>query len=120
MSSDDDFEKPFEDFEPPQWGALRELCQANVSYFASEQDDYSIRIKSALVACLDYLGQLFPIYRDIAKIAPLFDFDRETPGNGYRSFLIIVDKCILHTGNVCRRIHRQRDSMLFSKNFYMK
>ncbi|XP_033232111.1 hormone-sensitive lipase [Belonocnema kinseyi] len=120
MSSDDDFERPFEDLEPPQWAALRELCQANVSFFASDQDECSVRIKSALVACLDYLGQLFPIYRDIAKIAPLFDFNPETPGNGYRSFLVIVDKCILYTGNVCRRILCQRDSMLFSKNFYMK
>ena len=120
MSSDDDFEKPFEEFEPSQWSDLRELCQENVTYFASDQDEYSLRIKSALVVCLDHLEQLHPIYKDISKIAPLFDFDSKTPGNGYRSFLKVVDKCILHTGNVCRRMHTQRESILFSKNSYMK
>lgn len=120
MSFDDDFERPFEDIEPPEWAALREICQANVSHFAGEQDDGSIRIKSALIACLDYLGQLYPSYKEIGKIAPQFDFDSKTPGNGYRSFLVLVDKCILYTENVCHRMYRQKDYLFFSKSFHTK
>ncbi|XP_024937022.1 hormone-sensitive lipase isoform X2 [Cephus cinctus] len=120
MSFEDDFERPFEEFEPPQWGALRELCHANAEYFLSHQDESGLRIRAALLAVLDHLEQLRPIYKAIKKIAPLFDFDSQTPGNGYRSFLVLVDRCILHAGSVCRQIYSQRGSILFRKTHHMR
>ncbi|XP_071566155.1 hormone-sensitive lipase isoform X2 [Temnothorax nylanderi] len=116
----DDFERPFEDFEPLQWGALRDLCQANVEYFAPHQDKNGVRIRAALMAILDYLTQLQPLYREIARFAPHFDFDEETPGNGYRSFLSLVDRCIMYSGLVCRQMYNQKDSVFFRKSYYMK
>ncbi|XP_011639018.1 hormone-sensitive lipase isoform X2 [Pogonomyrmex barbatus] len=116
----DDFERPFEDFEHLQWGALRDICCASVEYFTSHQDKNGVRIKAALLAILDYLTQLQPLYREIARFAPYFDFDEETPGNGYRSFLSLVDKCIMHSGQVCRQMYHQKDSVFFRKSYYMK
>lgn len=116
----DDFERPFEDFEPLQWGALREMCRANVEYFASHQDKNGVRIKAALLAILDYLTQLQPLYKEIARFAPHFDFDEETPGNGYRSFLSLVDKFIMYAGLICRQMYNQKDSVFFRKSYYMK
>ncbi|XP_012533531.1 hormone-sensitive lipase isoform X2 [Monomorium pharaonis] len=116
----DDFERPFEDFEPLQWGALREMCRANVEYFAAHQDKNGVRIKAALLAILDYLTELQPLYREIARFAPHFDFDEDTPGNGYRSFLSLVDKCIMYSGLVCRQMYHQKDSVFFRKSYYMK
>lgn len=120
MSFSDDFDRPFEDFEPLQWGALRELCRANVDYFAYHQDDNGVRIKAALHAILDHLDHLRPLYREIAKFAPHFDYDEETPGNGYRSFLLLIDKCIVHCGMVCRQMYCQKDSLLSRKTYYMR
>jgi len=116
----DDFDRPFEDSEPLQWGMLREVCCANVGYFASHQDDDGVRIKAALLAILDHLDQLQPLYREIAKFAPDFDFDEDTPANGYRSFLSLVDKCIVHSSQVCQQIYNHKNSMLFRKSYYMK
>lgn len=120
MSLDDGFERPFEILEPPQWGALRELCRANTEYFSSHQDENGLRITGALHVISDYMTELRPLYKEIGTIAPLYDFDEATPGNGYRSFLILVDKCILRCGSVCRQIYVQRDSLLFRKGNSMK
>ncbi|XP_046431471.1 hormone-sensitive lipase isoform X1 [Neodiprion fabricii] len=117
---DYDFAKPFAELEPPHWGALRELCKANAEYFATDHSEAGFRLNAALSAMLDHLEQVRPLYREISKIAPLFDFDSETPGNGYRSFLSIVDKCILHSVYVCRQLCCQRDSVLFRKSYYMR
>ena len=120
MSLDDGFERPFEELEPPHWGALRELSRANSKYFTPHQDESGIRISAAHSVLTDYLNELRPLYKEIVKIAPSFDFDEDTPGNGYRSFLVLIDKCILHCGSVCRQIYQQRDSMLFRKTHHMR
>lgn len=120
MSLDDDFDRPFEDVEPLQWGALRELCNASSEYFTSHQDENSIRIRAALMAILDHLVQLQPLYKEISRIAPMFDLDAQTPGNGYRSFLVLIDKCIIHSRLICHHIYCQKDSIFFRKSYYMR
>lgn len=117
---DYDFAKPFAELEPPHWGALRELCRANAEYFSNDSTEAGICLNKALLAMLDNLEQVRPLYREISKIAPLFDFDSQTPGNGYRSFLSIVDKCILHSVCICRQLCCHRDSILFRKTYYMR
>lgn len=116
----DDFDRPFENVEPLQWSALREVCHANIEYFTSHQDENGVRIKAALLAILDHLDQALPLYKDITKFAPHFDFDKETPGNGYRSFLLLMDRCIMHSVQICREMYSQKDSMMFRKNHHMK
>lgn len=119
MSLDDDFDK-FENIEPLQWGALRELCQANEEYFMSHQDENGVRIRGAVLAILDHLVQLQPLYKYLSKIAPLYDYDIQIPANGYRSFLILIDRCIAHSRLVCHQIYCQKDSMFFRKNYHMR
>lgn len=120
MSLNDDFDRPFEDFEPLQWGALRELCQANAEYFMNHQDENGVRIRAAHMAMLDHLEQLQPLYKEISRVAPMFDFDEQTPGNGYRSFLVLIDKCIVYSRSVCHHIYCQKDSMFFRKSYQMR
>lgn len=117
---DYDFAQPFADLEPPHWGALRELCRSNAEYFSTDHSETSFRLNGALLAMLDHLEQIRPLYREIWKIAPLFDLDSQTPGNGYRSFLSVVDKCVLHSVCVCRQLCCHRDSILFRKTYYMR
>ncbi|XP_076246671.1 hormone-sensitive lipase [Calliopsis andreniformis] len=120
MSLNDDFDRPFEDIEPLQWGALRELCQANAEFFMAHQDENGVRIRAALLAILDQLEQLQPLYKEISRIAPLFDLDEQTPGNGFRSFLVLIDKCIVHSRSVCHQIYCQKDSIFFRKSYHMR
>ncbi|XP_076636553.1 hormone-sensitive lipase [Colletes latitarsis] len=120
MSLNDDFDRPFEDYEPLQWGALRELCHANAEYFMSHQDENGVRIRAALMAILDHLEQLQPLYKDVTRIAPMFDYDVEMPGNGYRSFLVLIDRCIIHSRAICHQIYCQKDSIFFRKSYHMR
>ncbi|XP_031830547.1 hormone-sensitive lipase [Nomia melanderi] len=120
MSLNDDFERPFEDCLPLQWGALQELCQANVEHFMSHQDENAVRIRAAQLAMLDHLEQLQPLYKEINRVAPMFDFDVEIPGNGYRSFLGLIDKCIIHSRAICHQIYCQKDSIFFRKSYHMR
>ncbi|KAK0158168.1 hypothetical protein PV328_009204 [Microctonus aethiopoides] len=108
------------DWESSQWGTLGELARANRQYFSTHLDEYGLRITAAHIAILDTIDELRPLYDEISHIAPQFDFDENTPGNGYRSFLILVDKCILHSVDICQHIYLYRDSMLFRKSHYMR
>ncbi|KAL7292247.1 hypothetical protein TKK_0014193 [Trichogramma kaykai] len=102
------------------WGALREICNTCLDYFFTYQDENSLRIKGALQVIIDTLNAIRPLYNEITSIAPLFDYDENTPGNGYRSFLFLIDKCIFHTTAICQETYNQKDSMLFRKSNYMK
>lgn len=116
----DDFDRSFEELEPLQWNTLRKLCHASVEYFMSSNNENSVRIKAALLVILEQLDELLPLYNEIAKFASHFDFDEETPGNGYRSFLSMVDKCIIHSEQVCRQMYDQKDSMFSRTSHHMK
>lgn len=120
MSLQHDLDRSFEELEPPSWSSLRELCSTNLEHFNSFQDEASLRIKGALTLVLDTLDNLRPLYNEIIKIAPFFDYDEFTPANGYRSVLILVDKGILFTGSVCNELKNQKDAVLFRKNHHMK
>lgn len=49
-----------------------------------------------------------------------YDFDEQTPGNGYRSFVVVVDASLEHAVQLCRHISLSRDSFIFRKGFYMR
>ncbi|XP_050466782.1 hormone-sensitive lipase isoform X2 [Cataglyphis hispanica] len=115
----DDFDRSLEELEPLQWNALRKLCHASVEFMSSNNEN-SVRIKAALLVILEQLDELLPLYNEIAKFASHFDFDEETPGNGYRSFLSMVDKCIIHSEQVCRQMYDQKDSMFSRTSHHMK
>lgn len=109
-----------QDLEPTSWGALREICNSCLDYFSTHQDEVGQKINNALKVILDKLEELRPLYLEISEFAPLFDFDDDTPGNGYRSFLYLVDRCIFHTTATCQDLFNQKNSMLFRKNNHMR
>lgn len=120
VNSHDGFDRSSKNLETPQWDTLRKLCHASVEYFTSHRRKNSDRIKDALQVILKQLDELQPLYNEIARFASLFDFDEETPGNGYRSFLLIIDKSVVHSEQVCRNMYHQKDSMLFRESHYTK
>ncbi|XP_011500605.1 PREDICTED: hormone-sensitive lipase [Ceratosolen solmsi marchali] len=120
MSLNNGFDKATEEQEPPAWDTLRSLCKTNLKHFNSHQDEAGMRIKGALLVLIDTLENIRSTYAEISRIAPLFDFDENTPGNGYRSFLFLVDKCIIHSTLVCQELDYQKNSMLFRKSYHMR
>ncbi|XP_057329684.1 hormone-sensitive lipase [Microplitis mediator] len=126
MSLADELTRPLEpenhneERDPPIWRILHELATSNRDYFAKQVDENGLRIHAAHIVILDNYHELRELYKEISEIAPEFDFDEITPGNGYRSFLKLVDQSLLHTGSICRHIHSYKDSVLFRKSNYMR
>ncbi|XP_029176344.1 hormone-sensitive lipase-like [Nylanderia fulva] len=116
----DNFDRLSENLKSSQWNDLRKLCNVSVEYFTSHRHKNSDRIKAALLVILQQLDELQPIYDEIVKFAPCFDFDETTPGNGYRSFLLMIDKSIVHSEQVCQKMYRQKDSLLFRESHHTK
>lgn len=120
MSLGNDVDGSWENLQWCHWDSLCQLASANRDFFSTHQDENGLRIYTAHVAVLDILSELRQLYREIAAIAPQYDFDENTPGNGYRSFLLLVDKCIAHTEGTCQQIHNLKQSVLFRKTNYMR
>lgn len=102
------------------WIELQQLCNDNLSYFSSHDDADSLKIRASLSVSVEKLQEMPPIYDKITKIAPLFDFDADTPGNGYRSFLKMMDKCLDFFIEVNKQLQSSRSSYFFRRSYHAK
>ncbi|KAK7865290.1 hypothetical protein R5R35_012585 [Gryllus longicercus] len=99
---------------------LKDLCQNNAEHFRGDDTENGQRLHAGFLAIIDHVNTVTPLVEEIRSIAPYFDFDETTPGNGYRSFVVVVDKCIQHGIKLCRQVIDGRDSFLFRKGTYMR
>lgn len=99
---------------------LLSLIEDNVDYFESAQSDMGQRFSNQLGDLHDAVTQLRDDCTLIAQKAHLYDFDAETPGNGYRTCLIIVNRFLPICIKLCRHVIASRDSMFFRAEFYQK
>jgi len=57
---------------------------------------------------------------EIKRFAHEYDFDEETSGNGYWSFLNMTESAIRKTSKVCKQLIKNRTNLLFSADNYAK
>lgn len=100
--------------------ALAELSKDNIKYFAKDETTNGIRLHASFHSLLEHIGMAKTKVEVIQSFVHEYDFDEKTPGNGYRSFIVVMDCCIRHTLKLCRYIIENRSSMLFRKGLYMK
>ncbi|XP_021913537.1 hormone-sensitive lipase isoform X3 [Zootermopsis nevadensis] len=99
---------------------LKDLCTNNAQFFQQDESESGQRLNAGFLALIDQVDMIIPMVDDVRKIAPLYDFDEGTPGNGYRSFVSVIDKCVQHGVKLSRLVCDSRDSFLFRKTFYMR
>lgn len=90
----------------------------NQKFFQSSKN--SVKFVKVLQTTTETLAKLEPLVDEIQSFAGSYDFDKQTPGNGYRSFLFLVDTAVKKTLNVSKRIEQKRESFFFYKSFYEK
>ena len=56
----------------------------------------------------------------IESFASEYDFDENTPSNGYRSFVSIFASAIKKSLNLCHQMSKSRMKILFRANYYAK
>ncbi|CAG9822960.1 unnamed protein product [Phaedon cochleariae] len=99
---------------------LKELCSENAEYFSKDSSENGQRLYISFLAIIDILNQIWPKILKLEKEVSYFDFDENTPGNGYRSFLLNIDLAIQLAIDVNERVLQKRDSILFRKNSLTK
>jgi hormone-sensitive lipase len=99
---------------------LKDLCINNAQFFQQDETENGQRLHAGFLALIDQVDMIIPKVDEVRNIAPQFDFDEDTPGNGYRSFVSAVDMCVQHGVKLNRLVCDSRDSFLFRKSFYMR
>lgn len=98
---------------------LLQVCANNKLYFENYKDDKSRKLYAGFVALEEQIENLLPLLDEFRIAAPAYDF-KYVPANGYRSYLIAVDKF----SNVCLKISQNirlsRTSLFFQKAHYVK
>lgn len=102
---------------------LRSCAVENAEYFSSYAVATSAweRLYTSCSCMIDHLdGGVVAGVHALLQAAPMFDYSHQQPGNGYRSFVMVVHKCCLHLLTLVRYIRVNRESYLFRAEHYSR
>ncbi|KAK6634055.1 hypothetical protein RUM44_004663 [Polyplax serrata] len=99
---------------------LIQICGKNAEYYEKDETENGQRMYLAFLGIVDHVNTILPLVANIEKIMGLYDFDDQTPGNGYRSFVIIAQISIKHALQLCNYVAVNKDFIIFRKGLYVK
>ncbi|XP_005185270.2 hormone-sensitive lipase [Musca domestica] len=109
---------------PPEMRAkYRDLlmaCYEQAVFFKDDLTEKGQRLHAANMAWQDFIIMADNLVRQVQSFASTYDFDENTPGNGYRSFISVVDSCIEYGLGICKNLSVARSTMFFRKKTYVK
>ncbi|XP_077985551.1 hormone-sensitive lipase-like [Glandiceps talaboti] len=101
-----------------EFKTLRSLCIDNIEYFQRSKSQYKNRYFTAFCVIMQTADAMEPLMEGFQRIVHHFDFDEETPGNGYRSLLSVVRKCIKKIVENSKYIKDYRSGLMFRGGTY--
>lgn len=99
---------------------LKDFCAQNAEYFAKDSSENGQRLYISFLAIIDALDLLSPKVTEIQKRVREFDFDENTPGNGFRSFINVFNLAVRYALGLNQKIMWRRSSVLFRKTLLTK
>lgn len=99
---------------------LLSICEDNKKYYESDASETGQRILFAFQKIIDHLPTVRDYHKQFNTFLHEYDFDENTPGNGYRSIIKAAEVGINRYIKVGLDISRKRDGLLFKKTTYMK
>ncbi|XP_033099091.1 hormone-sensitive lipase-like [Anneissia japonica] len=99
---------------------LRTLLINNIEHYQTSKSKYAEHFFTIFCHLEQETDALKPALEALERAAGDFDFDPCIPGNGYRSLLTVVEKCVGRLITLCQHITRNRDSMMFRGGHYCK
>lgn len=103
------------------YDSLVEICQNTIRYFESDTKiTTNQRFLDAFRKILQQVEIIRQYITEFNGFAHEYDFDEQTPGNGYRSIVKITHEYIKHTVKVGKYIAENRSNLLFRKKTYVK
>ncbi|KAJ8013466.1 hypothetical protein DPEC_G00030080 [Dallia pectoralis] len=80
--------------------ALEAVCKENISVLTPSADlpygDSPRRLVTCMGKVLEHAQALEPVVLGITEVYHHYDFDSETPGNGYRTLVKVLGSCLEH------------------------
>ncbi|CAH0560948.1 unnamed protein product [Brassicogethes aeneus] len=95
---------------------LKDLCTNNADFFAQDSSENGQRLYISFLAIIDVADSIWPKIQRIEEKCAAFDFDENTPGNGYRSFVSIVNRAIESAVQLNSNVILKRSKVLFRKS----
>ncbi|XP_053680279.1 hormone-sensitive lipase [Anopheles nili] len=100
--------------------SLIELCRNNINFFEGDDTETGLRLHGAFVGLIDHIEMAKPLVRSVQGFMHVYDFDPSVPGNGFRSFLYVVECCVKTALKLTRYVMENRSTILFRKALYVK
>ncbi|XP_022108373.1 hormone-sensitive lipase-like [Acanthaster planci] len=99
---------------------LRQLVINNIEHYQKSKSSSGEKFFTVFCLIEQESDAVRPAVETLAAIAPRFDYDELTPGNGYRSLIGVVDCCVEKLIQISRYIAVNRDSLLFRAGHYLR
>ncbi|KAK4295031.1 hypothetical protein Pmani_032366 [Petrolisthes manimaculis] len=96
------------------------MIENNTVHFKYDDSEYGQRLHSGFVVLKENMDKVVTLSDNVRKEVHRYDFDENTPGNGFRSFTNIVQQAILCVFDLCKQICTGRDSLLFRKGHFVR
>nr|XP_014345780.1 PREDICTED: hormone-sensitive lipase [Latimeria chalumnae] len=92
---------------------LHTLAEDNITFFRENSSETGRRFMAAFAKIQEHARSLEPIVHCFSRIYHIFDFDAQTPANGYRSLMKVVRSCVLYIIHKSRYVAANRRSIFF-------
>uniref|UniRef100_A0AAF5D6L6 Alpha/beta hydrolase fold-3 domain-containing protein n=2 Tax=Strongyloides stercoralis TaxID=6248 RepID=A0AAF5D6L6_STRER len=100
---------------------MKELCNKTIKEFdVQNQSPYNGRLVDVCQELFESSSLILSSLLQIVEIAPKFDYDESTPGNGFRSIVSIYDTAILHVISVLRTCLEHSKNLIFRMSYFTK
>uniref|UniRef100_A0A8C9X6A5 Hormone-sensitive lipase n=1 Tax=Sander lucioperca TaxID=283035 RepID=A0A8C9X6A5_SANLU len=82
------------------FAALKKVCEDNIAVLGGPSDLPYGAVAKRLVTCMrqiqEHCRALEPVVASFTAVFHHYDFDAQTPGNGYRTLVKVLLSCLLH------------------------
>ncbi|XP_077405663.1 lipase, hormone-sensitive a isoform X2 [Vanacampus margaritifer] len=100
------------------FSALEATCEENIAAFSDRSADLAFGpVSQRFVMCMrkiqEHARAIEPLATSFTAVYHHYDFDAQTPGNGYRTLIKVLQSCVLHLLHKARYIASNHTSAFF-------
>lgn len=106
---------------PGLFSSLSAVLEENKAYYSNICSDYKAdEFSRCFEELLAVTTKTLKLLLEVAAVSPLFDYDPNIKGNGYRSIVRVVELCFRRLHALGKYFQENRDRLLFRSDHYYK
>lgn len=99
---------------------LIEVCRSNRQYFESDDTEMGKRFFEQFESIINHMAVARQYVSEFNGFMHEYDFDEQTPGNGYRSLVSAMHSAINYCLKICKYVAKNRGFLLFRRSVYIQ